>query len=244
MAKKSKTPPPPRQKRPQQRSATPDAARRQRLILYGAGVAGIVVLAAVVIAIAVAGGGGGGGSADEKVAAAMKAAGCTFRANVPVVMNTSDHSDVPSLSTPMDDKWKSFPPAGGPHYGQWAVWDFYTEPVNPRMVVHNEEHGGVVLWWGPDVPQSTVQALNAFYSEDPVSMVGTPIAGLDSKVAISAWTGDPSRYFHDNYYGVGHLGTCTTWNDKVKEAFTEFRDAYRGKGPEGIPMSQNQPGSA
>jgi len=244
VAKKSKTPPPPRTKGPQQRTGPNDADRRRKLVLYGAGVSGIVVLAAVVIAIAVAGGGGGGGGSSADASnSAMKAAGCTFRAEVPVVMKSSDHSDVPTLSTPMDDKWKSFPPAGGPHYGQWAVWGFYTEPVNPRMVVHNEEHGGVILWWGPDVPKSTVDALHALYSEDPVSMVGTPIAGLGSKIAISAWTGDPSRYFRDNYFGVGHLGTCTTWNDEVKKAFTEFRDAYRGKGPEGIPMSQNQPGS-
>ncbi len=243
MAKKSKTPPPPRSKGPQRQPGPNDTARRQRLLLYGAGVAGIVVLAVVVITIALAGGGNGSAAGDDKVASTMTAAGCSFR-SYPVTMKTSDHSDVPTLTTSMKGKWKSFPPAGGPHYGQWAVWDFYTEAVNPRMVVHNEEHGGVVLWWGPDTPAATVDDLNAFYSDDPVSMIGTPLEGFGSKIGITAWTGDPSRYFRDGYYGIGHVATCPQWDDKTKAAFTAFRDAYRGKGPEGVSMNQNQPGSS
>lgn len=71
-------------------------------------------------------------------------------------------------------------------------------------------------------------------------MVGTPIAGLGNKVAISAWTGDPSKYYQNGYYGIGHLAICPQFNEK---AFTAFRDAYRGHGPEGIPLSSDQPGT-
>jgi len=89
-------------------------------------------------------------------------------------------------------KWSTFPPSGGSHYPLWAVWGFYTQPVNPRQVVHNLEHGGVVLWWGPKVPESTVSRLRAFYNQSPTGMFGTPLAGLGNKVAVSAWTGDPA----------------------------------------------------
>jgi hypothetical protein len=238
MAKKSKTPPPPRPKRPQARSG-PQDPRRQRLVLYGIGVSGIVVLAAVLIAIAVAGGGGG----SQDMAKAFTSAGCTFK-TVDAQVPKGQPLHVSSLTIDLTKSWNTRPPSNGQHYGKWAVWDFYTEPVNPRMVVHNEEHGGVVYWWGTGVPQSTVDALRALYDEQPVSVVGTPFAGFDSKVAITAWTGDPARYGRNGYWGEGHIGVCTTWNDKVRGAFEAFRDAYRGKGPEGVPTSQNQPGSA
>jgi hypothetical protein len=235
-----KKPTPPQVKRPAQRPGSRGDARRQKLFLYGAGVSGIVVLAVVVIAIAVA---GGGGSSSKDVAAAFEAAGCTFE-TVDAHVPNGQPLHVASLTADLSKSWNTFPPSNGQHYPQWAVWDFYTEAVNPRMVVHNEEHGGVVYWWGTDVPASTVDALRALYQEQPVSVLGTPLAGFGGKIAVTAWTGDPNRYGRDGYYGQGHVGICTTWNDEVRDAFRTFRDAYRGHGPEGIPMSQNQPGTA
>jgi hypothetical protein len=120
------------------------------------------------------------------------------------------------------------------------VWGFYRQPVNPRQVVHNEEHGAVVLWWGPGVPSSTVDRLESFYQEKPEGMMGTPIAGLGKKIALSAWTGDPAKYYRNHYFGVGHVAICSSFNEK---AFATFRDAFRGNGPEGIPLSSDTPGS-
>ena len=74
--------------------------------------------------------------------------------------------------------WNTSPPSNGQHYPAWAVWGFYTEPVNPRLVVHNEEHGGVILWWGTQVPAATVAELRAFYNEQPDGSFGTPYAKL------------------------------------------------------------------
>ncbi|HEX6986005.1 MAG TPA: DUF3105 domain-containing protein [Planctomycetaceae bacterium] len=220
----------------------PSGNDRSRLILYVAAASGIVALVVVVLLLVV-GGGSAGGSSEEKVASAMRKAGCTFE-TVPVKMKTSNHSDVPTLTTSTKGLWGTFPPAGGPHYGRWAVWGFYTEPVNPRMVVHNEEHGGMVLWWGPDTPAAVVERLNAFYSDDPVSIVGTPISGLGSKVAVTAWTGDPKRYFRSGYYGFGHIAVCPTFDDETEQAFTAFKEAFRGRSPEGVPLQQNQPGTS
>lgn len=239
MAKKKKpTAPPPRAKGPRQRPGPNDAARRRKLLFYGAGVSGIVVLAAVVIAIALAGGG-----SSKSLAETFRAAGCTFE-TVDAHVPKGGQIHVNSLTADLSKSWNTFPPSNGQHYPQWAVWDFYTEPVNPRMVVHNEEHGGIVYWWGKDVPRSTVDGLRSLYEEQAVSVLGTPLAGLDGKVAVSAWTGDPARYGRNGYFGQGHVAVCPSWNDDVRDAFRSFRDAYRGKGPEGIPTSQNQPGTA
>ncbi|HZQ03409.1 MAG TPA: DUF3105 domain-containing protein [Gaiellaceae bacterium] len=214
---------------------------------------GVAIVAAIVAAVVVLARGSGTASA-AKVRETMLAAGCTYRDVTPLPPKSKNfggyHADVPRLTTPINGLWNTFPPAAGGHYGLWAVWGFYTEPVNPRQVVHNEEHGAVVIWWGPKVPASTVRKLQAFYNE-PIKggagdgMFGTPLdatidgKSLGNKIALTAWTGDPSRYYRNGYYGIGHVAICPSFNQK---AFATFRDAYRGKGPEGIPLADDQPG--
>jgi hypothetical protein len=200
----------------------------------------LVAVAAIVAVVAVAVSGGGSSSTDDKVQSAMTAAGCTLEAvkPIPPKNKVNFHADSPTLTTKV--KWSTFPPSAGGHYGLWAIWGFYRAPVNERQVVHNLEHGGVVIWWGPKVPKATVDQLERFYQESPNSMFGTPIDGLDSKIALTAWTGDTATYYRDGDYGMGHIATCKTFDEK---AFEAFRNAYRGKGPEGIPASSNTPGS-
>jgi hypothetical protein len=202
----------------------------------------IVAVGAIVGVVVAATSGGGSSNGSSDVKAAMLSAGCTYHDVKPLPPTKPGsplgyHADSPTLTTKV--KWSTFPPSGGGHYPLWAVWGFYRAPINPRRVVHNEEHGGVILWWGPNVPSSTVDQLEAFYRESPNAMFGTPIAGLGNKVAITAWTGDPATYYHGSY-GIGHIAICPKFDEA---AFTKFRDAYRGKGPEGIPESSDTPGS-
>jgi len=222
--------------------------------MYAVAGAGIAALAVVVLVLVLTRG-GGGGSNSASVAATMRAAGCTYAEAKPLPF-TSNHSLVPTLSTPV--KWTTFPPAAGEHFSHPAIWGFYRSPINPRQVVHNEEHGGVVLWWGSSTPRSTVNKLYQFYLEEPDSMFGTelaaknpgvtfvgmPNATLGSKVAITAWmiNGGNRNYFRNGNLGVGVSAVCPTFNQK---AFTTFRDAHRGNGPE-FPKSYswriNKPG--
>jgi Protein of unknown function (DUF3105) len=208
--------------------------RSHRNLLYAIAGAGAVALIAIVVAVAALGG------SSSALASEMKAAGCSFR-TVAAYLPKGQTMHEPSLTkSPMP--WNTDPPSNGQHYPFWAVWGFYTQPVNPRMVVHNEEHGGVVTWWGPKVPKSTVDALRAFYNEQPVGSFGTPYPKLGSKVAITAWTGDTSHYQGNGYYGQGHIAVCPGYTTKTKKAFESFRDKYRGHGPEGIPLSADHPG--
>ena len=110
------------------------------------------------------------------------------------------------------------------------------------MVVHNEEHGGVILWWGSKVSQATVAKLRAFYDLQPDGSFGTPYPKLGSQIAISAWTGNPADYQRNGYYGQGHLAICNAYTPATERAFTAFRKLYRGHGPEGIPLSADEPG--
>jgi hypothetical protein len=247
VAKKSRTPPPPRRpvQAPKRRTrndpASADDARKARaLMLFAA--AGIVGLAVVVAVIFLTSGKSKNKPNSASVAAAMRAAGCTYQ-DVPVPKPPNGQTThIATLASPVN--WNTYPPAGGQHYGQWAVWGFYTEPVDPKQVVHNEEHGGVVMWWGPKTPKAEIEKMRAFYSSSPNSMFGTPVGtikgkSLGSKVAITAWTGDPKTYQLKGDFGTAHVAICPTFNES---AFKTFRDAFRGKGPEGVPTSANDPG--
>jgi hypothetical protein len=245
--KKPRTPTPPRpQQGPQRRVQAPqrridtkspdELIARQRALLYGIAGAGIVALIVVVLVVAL---GGGGGVSDKEVAADMAAAGCTFK-TVKAYVPPGQNVHKPSLTAKFP--WNTDPPSNGQHYPLWAVWGFYTEPVNPRMVVHNEEHGGVILWWGSKVPKSTVTKLNAFYSQQPIGVFGTPYPSLGKKIAITAWTGDTTRYGRNGYWGFGHIATCPSYTTRTEKAFASFRSAYRGHGPEGVTLDADHPG--
>ena len=135
MARKDRAPQPPKgPHEPQQRSTTdPGGGGRRRKLLYLVGATGIALLA-IVLAVLVLGGG------DEDEQTALENAGCTLE-SFPALPNEPDHSDVPTLTT--KPEWNSNPPTSGPHYVEWAVWDFYDEEVPLVRSVHNLEHGGV-----------------------------------------------------------------------------------------------------
>ncbi|HZP71941.1 MAG TPA: DUF3105 domain-containing protein [Gaiellaceae bacterium] len=244
--KKPRTPPPPRRvqapkQRPGQRKQSApalDMGMRHRAVLYGVSAAGFVGLIAVVLWIALSGSGVG---STKKLAQELATANCTFR-TVTAYVPKGEGTHVPSLTS--NDHWNTDPPSNGQHYPIWAPWGFYTQAINPRYVVHNQEHGGVVVWWGPNVAPGTVQKLRDWYLAEPTGSFGTPYPKLGSKVAITAWTGDPSHYQYNGYYGQGHIAICPSYTPAAAKAFTEFRKVYRGHGPEGIPLCDDEPGDS
>src|SRR5215211_2057442 len=243
MAKKPRTPPPPRgvqapRKREQERSAED---RRRLLMLVAFGALGLLALAAVIGVVALTGGGDSEVDA-EAVRKAVLAAGCTYTEK-PAKPLATGGVHVATIDTPL--KWPTYPPAAGPHYGQTAVWGFYEQPAEPIRIVHNEEHGGVIVWWGPETSSAEIGKLRDFYNESPEGMLGTPIGTIDgkslgSKVAITAWTVNEETNTENDDYGIGHVAVCDRFEES---AFGTFRDGFRGKGPEGVAVSSNQPGT-
>lgn len=49
------------------------------------------------------------------------------------------------------------PPTSGNHLGQWSPYGFLGDTLIPEAVVHNMEHGAVVLWFQPDDPVLAAQ---------------------------------------------------------------------------------------
>jgi hypothetical protein len=221
LAKKARTPAPPRRVQAPKRRDVPSRAPtadagRQRRLLYGFAAAGVVALAAVVLVIVLTGRSGGGVS-DAKVAAAFRAAGGTFKT---YPSQGRQHTSNINAKIP----YNSFPPTSGEHYFVPAIWDQYDRPLSQVQVVHNLEHGGIVIQYGSRVPQSQLARITTFYRSDPNALLVAPLPALGNKIALTAWT---------------HLGTLTKFNEN---AFTKFRDAFRYKGPEHFPPSALDPG--
>jgi hypothetical protein len=213
--KKSKIPPPPRPVQAPKKRVEPRDPRRTRMVLVVLGAA--LVVAAAVVGIALAFGGGGGESSGG---------GCGRR-------TFADQGRRHVSELPKGFKYNSFPPTSGPHYPQPngpAIWNIYDEPVPQLALVHNLEHGGIVVQYGDQVPAKTVQEIADWYAGDPLGLVVAPLPALKKRIALTAWT---------------HLMTCSKFDEN---AYSDFRDDFRGKGPEnqgptGIPPESLQPGT-
>jgi Protein of unknown function (DUF3105) len=229
--KKSRVPAPPRPvqapgrrvQAPQRRAEHHDD-RRTRMWFIALGAAILVAAAAVGIAMALRGGGETASGVDGA---------CVIQTFPPM-----GRTHVQKLSK--DFQYNSFPPTSGPHYPVPAVYNIYDQPVPEIRLVHNLEHGAIVVQYGSQVPQATVQKIAAWYADGPLGMVVAPLpplaemhakapANVESKIFLTAWT---------------HLATCSSFDEG---AFTRFRDDFRnpnGDAPEtpNFPLSSLQPG--
>lgn len=245
LARKSRTPAPPR--RPVQapkvrttpKTSTPEEDRKRLAILVLIAASGLLALGIVVAFLAFGTGGddGDGAAGGSGIAQTMRDAGYTFT-SYPGMKNNSNHTDVRSVDQKVE--WNSNPPTSGPHYGQWAVWNFYDSPVPLTMSTHNLEHGGIVIHYGPQVPDGEIQKLRELYNDDPNAMLVAPLPSAGDKVIASAWFYDEGRGEDDaDYRGEGKQAVGTTVDTGALEA---FRDEYRYKGRERIPAENLQPG--
>ena len=98
--------------------------------------------------------------------------------------------------TPVE--YNSRPPTSGPHYGTWyPSYGVLTEPVDPRLWVHNLEHGAVVLLYNcPQGCPDLVQQIRELHTSLPRGrnaetgvprMLAMPYTDMDSRIAVVAW---------------------------------------------------------
>ncbi|HEY7004164.1 MAG TPA: DUF3105 domain-containing protein [Gaiellaceae bacterium] len=229
--KKSRVPPPPRtSQRPQKKAAGPQrrvesgSSRGVNMWFVALGAAIIVSVAAVGIALAMREGGAKANGPD----------GPCLRKTFPF----QGRKHIQKL--PEGFQYNSFPPTSGPHYppGPKApvVWNVYDTPLDEVAVVHNLEHGGVVVQYGSDVPPSVVQQIVNWYQPSPNGIVVAPLPDnvhaprapdASKNIYLTAWT---------------HEMTCPRFDEG---AFDRFRDDYRGPtgdAPEKFPLSALSPG--
>jgi hypothetical protein len=137
---------------------------------------------------------------------------------------------VDSLS--LKPKYNSFPPTSGTHYYLPAKWDIYSQPIPQIALVHNLEHGGIVVQYGRDVPKATVAKLRAWYLKDSSGLVVAPLPKLGSGFALGAWNAPPYGKAKPIDAGHGYLALCRGFDGA---AFTAFVKAHRYKAGERFP---------
>lgn len=216
-------------------------AAEQRKKLVGYGSAGLMaILAAVVLIVLLAGGDSGdsakgdvnaafpdGGSFPEQkdfdVASATRAAGCELR--------DVKGKGVATHTTSLDDrvKYNTNPPTTGRHYEIPAQDGIYGEAPPDEALVHGLEHGRVIVWVKPTLPEEQRADLRALVDDDPYQMFLVPRRNMPSAVAATAWNADPAPE------GTGRMLVCDELNDKTFDALAAFRDEHRSQGPEPIP---------
>lgn len=117
-------------------------------------------------------------------------------------------------------EYNSRPPTSGPHYDTPAAPGFYSSPLDPRQVVHNLEHGQIVIWYPLDAPQQVIDDIEAYVGSDTskVALLGVPYDDIPSEYtfAITAW---------------GALRYCSQVSTEVLD---DFRAEFQGKGPENV----------
>jgi hypothetical protein len=213
-------------------------------VLIGVGLAAVVALGIVLILVLSGSSSGAANVSTADVAsarAAVEAAGGKF---VPLPADPEgQHMSDPNQRV----RYGTFPASSGTHNPTTSIWGNYRVPVDPRQAVHNLEHGGIVIWYGPDISAADRAALDAFYEDDPNAIIITPIPDpfpgvtypkhepLGSQIALTTWTA-PEDNAAD---GTVYIATLPGFD---ADAFAAFRDGFRGKGPERGPVSQLVPG--
>jgi hypothetical protein len=206
---------------PQQRTAprTP-SERRTLLYLLAFAALGILLLGGVLALLAF----GGGSNASGGL---IQTTSCTEE-SFPGLKPR--HISNPNANV----TYNSFPPSSGPHYQQPAPWGIYPDSVKQTILVHNLEHGGIVLQYGSGVSQSDVQKIQSFYQDDPYGLVVAPYPSLKNKIAATAWNEPAYSQNRDANFnkvdpGKGYVLTCTAFD---KGALSDFRDKHRNKAGE------------
>jgi hypothetical protein len=225
LAKKARTPPPPRRpvQAPQQRH-TPrtEAERRTFLYVLAFSAVGILLLGGVLAVFAF--GGNGTSSASGGL---IKTGSCTeeqFKGLPPA------HLQNPNARV----KYNSFPPSSGPHYAQPAPWGIYPDSIKQTILVHNLEHGGIVIQYGPGISKDDVEKLQSFFEDDPYGVVVAPYAKLKDKIAATAWNEPAYDQNQDANLdkvkpGHGYVMTCSKFDEGD---LSKFKDKRRNKAGE------------
>jgi hypothetical protein len=236
-----------------QRLAAEQAASSgdRRRLVAGYFVAGLLALAVVAgLVVVITKGGGGGGAAGDACSNAhiqntgsftgltpdcrkgttsppiqfgdlqmsAQKAGCQLKLNLPDEGNTH----VPD-STPVH--YGTVPPTSGNHNPVPISDGAYTTPVtsdtskhpNIRNEVHAMEHGRIEIHYKPNLPENEQLALKGVFDADAPGMLLYPDPDMPYAVAVTAWT---------------NMAVCPTYNPVVLDVIRNFRDTYRGNGPE------------
>lgn len=190
------------------RQESAQAARKRNLLTLGiAVVIGSLVVALIIMNRPESAGSDFGVAADE--------AGCGE------IETHEDEGRGHTADVAEEVAYQTQPPTSGRHAGVTADPGFTDQPVQDEFLVHNLEHGQIVLWYSPDAPEDVIGLIEDYVDSAGPAMLAVPYQGVPDggNFALTGWTASQ---------------VC---EDVSGEVIGEFRERYQGKGPElvGIP---------
>lgn len=94
-----------------------------------------------------------------------------------------------------DVEYNSNPPTSGPHYTDWHKdWKFYDSELPIGGLIHNMEHGGIVVFYQPHLSQETKDLIKEF-TEDEQKVIASANTEIPAPIALAAW--GVYEYFDD-----------------------------------------------
>lgn len=143
-----------------------------------------------------------------------------------------DHLD-PADAPPASELYDRPLPAAGPHFGRWSpvVDELAQEPLDVRALLHNMEHGAVVVWVNPDVLDPGTLA----FVEEWRQQLGA--AGFDNDrtgaaVFVSRFPGHVEQDAGVALRAWGVAIDCDGWDLAAADAFVGLHYGTRGAAPE------------
>ena len=157
---------------------------------------------------------------DDDLEAVADATGCDLQLDLPdeLPKNISDPHLAPGQPVP---DYGTTPPTAGLHDPVPQADGAYLETPDPTSVLHSLEHGRVAIQYSPDLPEQDQLLLKGIFDDDPEGMLLFPNPDMPYLVAVTAWT---------------NLVGCDVFGEAVLDVVRNFRDEFRGKGPERLPL--------
>jgi hypothetical protein len=119
------------------------------------------------------------------------------------------------------DDYNSNPPTSGPHYAErLANWGTYNEEVPKTTLVHNLEHGGVIIHY-KDQTDAQIDRIDSFVEGYADGVISNPNPSIEKPIVLASWT---------------RMQQCDTFN---AEAVNGYIREHCNKGPEKLTTCQN-----
>lgn len=229
-----------------------EAANERRRLILGYAVAAVLSLAVVAgIVIVIAGSGGDGDTptvdGEELPAAAHielqsgvlhdvspdgregtppppleqgDLAAAAEEANCELMTDLEDEGSTHLTKREDAPDYQTSPPTSGDHWGEQLADGAYGEFPDPIYWLHSMEHGRVTVQYSPELSETDQLALKGLFDEDFDGMLLFPNPEMPYEVAATAWT---------------QMIGCESFEGRATlDAIRDFRDTYRGQGPEAV----------
>ena len=157
----------------------------------------------------------------DNVGVAASEANCTERETF-----ESEGDQHVDLGVPV--QYEANPPTTGNHWppGEQADPGFSEVPIESERLVHNQEHGQIVIWYNPDASEEVLGQIEDMTEQNSVNLAAPWDEVEDPyNFVLTAWDGE-------NDEGVQmscELPSQQVWDD--------FREDFQGRGPEDVGYS-------